>query len=160
MQIWLVGWGYKIRLSIKAVMNCRHNCLGFTKEHNKCLICKGTGVAVAWCPVFRTGLLGSSGFLIFYVAKKKAQWFYCCICFFFRILSSSCIKDLTGITAQWSQVLILTITVIASTIKSIKKHFSFVSLILKKKDYACGIVCCCSFVFVQVTNWSCIWNEC
>lgn len=71
MQIWLVGWGYKIRLSIKAVINCRHNCLGFTEEHNKCLICKGTGVAVAWCPVFCTGLLGSSGFLIFYVAKKK-----------------------------------------------------------------------------------------
>lgn len=39
------------------------------------LICKGTGVAVAWCPVFRTGLLSSSGLPIFYMAKKKLSDF-------------------------------------------------------------------------------------
>lgn len=70
MASWL---GLKIRLSVKAIIYCRHNSLGFTEEHNKCLICKGTEIVVAWCPVFHTGLLSSSGLPIFFMWKNKAR---------------------------------------------------------------------------------------
>lgn len=50
------------------------NCLGFTKEHNKCLIYKETQVDIAWCPVYHAGLLSTSGQVQFLCQVQFLMW--------------------------------------------------------------------------------------